>query len=430
MISPSHVRTSKGLPRWNDILLIFAIALVARAGWGIYRMEKSGGAGLEFPDEEQYWFIAQSIADGNGLRDDMGFRATRMPLYPAFLSPFAESPNGVAIAKGAQWGIAALAAPLVMAIGCRLASRRHGLLCGIIVALDPFLVFFSSLLLTESTAITMLCLFWMLLTPFLQLAPESALESPREPKCAAREMRRVSWGRWALAGAAAAACVYLREVNLGLVVITLAVLAAFHRCDARVLGGVILVLAMVASSLFPWALRNKLTLGEWRWLTTRGGVSLFDGVGPQATGASDLGPIQRTGRAADLAEKDWNAHFYRESWQAIAQDPQRIFRLAGRKLVRLWNPFPNVESYRSGYTAWIAAVWTIAVFTLAAVGALTIAFAGRARTVAFCLLPAVYLSLIHGIYVGSVRYRLPAMPLIAVLAAMALSDKHRKSSHE
>ncbi len=37
--------------------------------------------------------------------------------------------------------------------------------------------------------------------------------------------------------------------------------------------------------------------------------------------------------------------------------------------------------------------------------------------VLFLMLPAVYLSLLHGLFVGSVRYRLGATPMMEMLAA-------------
>jgi hypothetical protein len=39
---------------------------------------------------------------------------------------------------------------------------------------------------------------------------------------------------------------------------------------------------------------------------------------------------------------------------------------------------------------------------------------------ALLLLPAAYFTLIHMVFVGSVRYRLPAMPFIFILAAVGL----------
>ncbi len=414
MIASSQTALPARHKVWRDFVLIFIIALIARAGFGIVRLQRSADpAALEFPDEHQYWFMAKSMANGQGLRDEMGFRATRMPLYPAFLSPLANVQNSVVIAKAAHWIIGALAAPGLLAIALAFTERRVALLAGLLVALDPFLIFFSSLLLTETFAITALILLWF---------------------CLARtiiQTERNKFARWLGIGVMAALCVYLRESNLGLVVVAILFTMAMRKYERRAVLGGALALLCVLLSLVPWAARNRAVIGEWCWLTTRAGISLYDGVRPEATGASDLGSVQRAGVAADLSETQWNEHFQRQAWAAIRQDPARITQLAGRKLVRMWNPFPNVDTYRSRSIRLVSAMWTVPLFVLAIVGAVRLIFQhGRSgwAVVLFLLLPAIYFSLVHSLYIGSVRYRLPAMPMIALLAAMAFSarDGHDK----
>jgi tRNA(Ile)-lysidine synthetase-like protein len=243
---------------WRDFILVFVVALVARTGFGWVRMQQSADpAALEFPDENQYWFMAGSLARGDGLRDDLGFRATRMPLYPAFLSLFVGNPHGVELARASQWIIGAMAAPLIAALGQVLAGRRVGLTAGVIVALDPFLVFFSSLLLTETLTIIALCTLWLLLAGVIALRP-----------------LRVSVARWLAIGATAALCVYVRESNIGLVVIALLFTTASCRWERHTLLGASAALVCVLFSLLPWSARNRTVLGEWCWLTTRSGISL------------------------------------------------------------------------------------------------------------------------------------------------------------
>lgn len=96
-------------------------------------------------------------------------------------------------------------------------------------------------------------------------------------------------------------------------------------------------------------------------------------------------------------------------------------------MLRMWNPVPNVEAYRSGRTRWISAAWNLPLFALAVVGAFRWLWSVQRQQrwiVLFLLLPAVYFSLLHCLYVGSVRYRLPAVPMMAVLAAMAISARN------
>ena len=85
-------------------VVIFAVAVLARAGWGLFALARADDPrALEFPDEKQYWLMAGSVQAGGGLVDEFGFRATRMPLYPAALSLAAGLTNGIIIAKVVQW---------------------------------------------------------------------------------------------------------------------------------------------------------------------------------------------------------------------------------------------------------------------------------------------------------------------------------------
>ena len=71
----------------------------------------------------------------------------------------------------------------------------------------------------------------------------------------------------------------------------------------------------------------------------------------------------------------------------------------------------------------VSASWTIPTFALAIVGAfLSARIRGKAgvSTTLLLLLPALYASVLHTLFVGSVRYRLMAMPMLEVLAAFAL----------
>ncbi len=95
-----------------------------------------------------------------------------------------------------------------------------------------------------------------------------------------------------------------------------------------------------------------------------------------------------------------------------------------RKLGRMWNPVPNVETYQSSTIRLIAAGWTIPTFAFAVAGVILWVRRDKGeglRGVLFLLLPALYLSLLHSVFVGSVRYRLGAMPGIEILTAVALA---------
>lgn len=148
---------------------------------------------------------------------------------------------------------------------------------------------------------------------------------------------------------------------------------------------------------------------------------MYDGVGPRADGSSNLADIQQNDEVRGLDEVAWDRHFRRASWEAMRRDPERVVRLAGIKLARTWNPVPNVETYRSAIVRTCAAVWTIPTLALAVAGIILLPKRGTggAGVRLFLLLPTFYLSAVHCVFVGSVRYRLPAMPMLELLAALA-----------
>lgn len=387
------------------IFVVFAVALAVRGGWGIYRMSASGAAVLEFPDEEQYWLMAGSLRDGTGLVDELGFKAGRMPLYPGLLAIVAGSPTGIVVAKVAQWFIGAFGAVFALVLGARVGGRTVGVLAGLMFAADPFLVFFSNLVLTETLFITLLVALWSY--------GAGMVIRRRDPTVR----------QWLTVGVLSLACVYARESTLGLIGVTLLIHLFRRRFNKSAVIGVIVVGCVIVAGLFPWALRNRNVVGQWCWLTTRAGISLYDGVGPQATGASDLGDIKSGEAVRGLTEVRYNRYFLEASYEQMRADPSRIAKLAVRKLLRMWNPVPNAADYQSSVVRLVSAVWMVPMLAMSLAGAFVLCKRGPAHGYAvavYLLLPAFYLSALHMVFVGSVRYRLGAMPMLAVLAAILI----------
>ncbi len=393
---------------WKMIAVLFLVALTSRATFGIYHNATRGETApvLEFPDERQYWLIAESIASGNGMRDELGFRASRMPLYPAMLSVFARFEHGVHLAKIFHWFLGASAAALAAILAARLFDRRVGCMAGILVAFDPFLVFSSSLLLTETPFILAMLLL------FLALAELVTGNSPT-----------IRAGKIVTVGLLSALCVHVRESSVGLVLLVLlfvAIRRLFDRSAIRFIGG---TLFLVALTLVPWMMRNNAILGRTVFLTTRGGISLYDGVGPQADGTSDLGDLKASPEVADLTELQWNDYFMTGATHEMRQNPGRLLTLAIIKIGRMWNPIPNVESYQSTAVRCIAGAWSLPTFALAIAGGiilLTRRDESAPWIAGLLVLPAVYFTALHSIFVGSVRYRLPAVVTLEILGAAAI----------
>src|SRR5512145_2654782 len=114
--SPS-LRCSRLVRAWP--VLLFLIAAVLRVGWVVARFSGDRAELLQYPDEEAYVDLARSLAAGEGLVDEFGYRATYMPAYPAFLAVFMGLGQPLFWARLVQALLGALAAPATFALACR-----------------------------------------------------------------------------------------------------------------------------------------------------------------------------------------------------------------------------------------------------------------------------------------------------------------------
>lgn len=392
------------------VLVCFAVALAFRLGWILGQGSPSPDVGLVFPDERAYWQVAESIAAGHGLVDEFGYRATYMPLYPAFLSLFVGAKHGLLFARLAQGLIGAAVVFPIAAIGRYIGSPRVGVVAAALAAIDPFLVFgFSHRLLTETIFTTLLA------TGIAVGWPPAVAESRRW------------WLRGLLCGAVFAAAIYTRPSVTGFVILWgLAAIMLGPRRPFQAMAAVCAAVVVVLS-LMPWAVRNDRVIGACRSLTTRGGISLYDGVGPHATGASDLAYTKTMPAVQSMSETQWDAYFDREARRAIHDDPARFARLAWAKFRRTWSFVPNEPTSRTPMRMAVSAAWMVVVLATAGVGAVRLR---RRRPIVLLLLAAIYFTLLHMVYVGSVRYRVPAMPPIYVLSAAVLGVRRRAAPDE
>lgn len=409
----TNIADGSRMPGWRSLLTLFLLAAGVRTVWVYNRYGPEQR--LDYPDETAYWQVAGSLAEGRGLADEFGYRATYMPGYPAFLSLFADRSRPGAYthlqwARLAQALLAAWVAPATCLFAARwLAMVRqqsdHGdtacaapLLAGLAVAFDPFLVFFSGLMLTEALFAVCLVMTWACLVPM-------CLRNRRITRLSVIGTAVMLWS-----------CLMLRPSAAVLIPLVPTVIVFSRRFDRSSLLAAAVVVILPVIGLVPWAARNHGVIGQWRWLTTRGGISLYDGFRPGASGDSNLADTKTMPQVQGMSETQWDRHFRDEAWSAIRQDPARVAHLAWLKLRRTWNPWPNLENYRGTATAHVGAAWTVCALLLASLGWWLTRRAIAAWLV--LLLPAAAFTLLHMVYVGSVRYRVPFMPLILVLATV------------
>lgn len=398
------------LLRWASLILLLGlgIRLTAAVAWQARLPE---GQHFAFPDSESYWHLSRTIAKGQPYQyGDAEHRIFRSPGYPLLLAPLFlvypdASPVLSARALGAFCGTAAIALTMLLAnVGI---SRW---LAGAIAVLYPGAILTSILVLAESP----FCV-CMLLQLYLW---QRYLFDQQPPH----------WSRWIIVGTLAGMATLVRPSWLLFTPFALGVLWLLPATRARTFRGGLAVLIGLTVVQMPWWYRNAEVTGHFVATTLQSGASLYDGLNPDATGASDMRFVP-TARERFLQSPEQHVagapmEYAFDRWlgsQAIrwaAAHPLRTAHLATVKFRRMWNPWPNEPSLNRLGTRFLVGL----PFTIIMVGATCFVIRNRRDPrIVLLLLPAAYFTLLHVIFVGSIRYRQPAMlPLIA-LAANAIA---------
>ncbi|MBI2481147.1 MAG: glycosyltransferase family 39 protein, partial [Planctomycetia bacterium] len=180
-------------------------------------------------------------------------------------------------------------------------------------------------------------------------------------------------------------------------------------------------------AMAPWWVRNYGITGKLTLTTTQFGASLYDGWRPDSNGESDMRYVERFYQEqlkADAADPASATGIFEERLDdrmrsaAVAwarANPIRVLQLAGIKFVRIWSPWPNSETMQ-GWTYRLAILFGYTPLMLLAIAG-AVRFVRQGWPYALCVVPAVYFTCLHMIFVGSIRYRQPAMLVLIVLAA-------------
>lgn len=394
---------------------VLFVALAARLAAGVWWQSRLADD-FYFGDSQSYWVLARAIARGDSYQfGSPDAKVFRTPGYPLALAPLFvifgdEPPILAARAWGAVLGTMAVAA--VYGLGRQLWDARVGLAAALVAAIYPGAIAMSIFVLSEALFSPL-----MLVQLLLWIAAVRAV----------RSRRALAWGL--SAGMAAGLATLARPSWLAFVPLAAIVVLAFSRERRRhLLVGSVMMSGFVLVML-PWWIRNAQVTGRFVPTSLQMGISLYDGWNPRADGSSDLSlatQIISVERKRLVAEDDPDVFEYRldrrfrelaTSWATT--HPAEVLSLAGTKLLRLWNVWPNEPAFRA--LPFRAAVFAsfVPVMLLAVIG--TWRFRELGWPLLLCWLPALYITLLHIVFVSSLRYREPVMlPLLSIAAACLL----------
>jgi hypothetical protein len=177
-----------------------------------------------------------------------------------------------------------------------------------------------------------------------------------------------------------------------------------------------LLLAGLFGSLLPWALRNQAVAGHFTWTTFWVGPSLYDGLNPEADGDSDMAFFDRENLLGNMTEYEMDREYRRRAIEFAAKNPGRTVQLMFVKLGRYWMLWPNAAQFQSSWMRLLVFFSSTALLLPAIYGS----WMSRRRWDLLMIAwgPALYFAAIHMLFVGSIRYRLPAEYPLAVLAGV------------
>lgn len=421
---------------WLGLGALVAIFLL---GLGLRVGEAWDGRAPVF-DAQAYGAIARNLDEGNGFT--VGSGATQpssnySPGLPLFVAGLYEATGGAheRLARGVLAVVGALSVLFAYAIGRRLHLLKKGrysaynsasvwpaLVGALTVAIYPALLEYQGMLMSEPLAAALLS--------GGVLAALWAWDGGRV--------------RWLLPGALFGALAMVRPEYLGVAVLVALVVAARQLGDgwrnsllraAVFLGALVVLIA-------PWTIRNAVALDRFIPISTGGGQVLFAGnylpsdgdpekVGaevvrenPQLFAPQDAQRLRLEQILARLAQARYPrmetdqalAKMGKEQlWDDISEEPLEYAGFVAAKVRRIWSHGPRDVMREPA--------WEILHWLLVSLGLLGLAILAWQRRWEALLVGSIFLAItaISALLVASPRRVLVLVPLLAALAAVALT---------
>jgi 4-amino-4-deoxy-L-arabinose transferase-like glycosyltransferase len=421
----------------RTLLVVLFLAFALRVGWVAY-----AGVPPHFAsDPEAYLLEGETLARGHGYANplveiaNVTRRAQHQRLEPA--APASFYPPGYPVFVGAvvwlvwhtpipdtdlvrsvaylQALLGTISVLLAFEIARKVFDARVGLIAAAIVAFYPNLV--------TTTATLQLETFFVFLTlaTFVVLLPIATRDRPT--------LRRL------VAGGAMVGIVALVRPTIALVVVALLAARLLARMPWReTLRVIAIVTVAMVVALVPWTIRNELRLHAFVPMSTGVGITVCVSRNDEATGRLDTHIMERecqphghytSPAAVDVAT---NSYATRRAIDWVMAHPQRELRMwLTRTHIAFSDDTSGIGDIRfsmsSGRLHLLTTTSDVSSFVVLAFGAIGLVDVIRRRTRGrlFVVTTALALSTVPIILYGDPRYRVPAEPFFAILAAAGVA---------
>ena len=358
-------------------------------------------------DAEGYWELATHIVAGEDFAIYQPPRyVLRAPGFPLLLAlSQAMFGNNPFAARCLLACIGTVACGLTYWLGREVADETTGLIAAIYTAVSPTLSLFSVLLLSETMFAAALLL--------------SLIATARLVHRTDSLPRTIRWSLMTGVLIGLAALVRPTWLYVGVLIAVAVIVVRRPTSTVRASGaGVAGVLLGVVVAMAPWTVRNYFVTGHVVPTTLWVGASLYDGLHPDATGDSDMRFVETDRLFEQMSEYEVDREYCRRAWQFVSQQPMEAVWLAWKKQQRYWSLIPNADQFRDIRLQVIVCLVSLPLLALAVYGGWI-----RRHDPEFVLITAgsvMLFAALHLLFVGSLRYRLPAEYPLSVLAAVGV----------
>lgn len=398
--------------RWLSLTLVVALAVRLGLAFAVQqRVDQPPAQLCLIPgDAEGYWELARTIASGTPYRIYEPPRyVLRVPGFPALLalSQVLFGPSSFP-ARCLLACVGTVACGLTYWLGRELMDATTGLIAAIYTALSPTLALFSVLILSE--------------TMFAAALLASLIAIVRLARCSQGRITPLSgFAAGLTAGLFIGFATLVRPTWLyvGPAIAVAALVSGSPRgqwrnrvpCLAGVACGIVLLMA-------PWTMRNYCVTGHVVPTTLWVGPSLYDGLNPAATGDSDMTFIETDQLQTHMSEYEVDREYRRRAWEFAVGNPLRMVWLAMKKQQRYWSLVPNASQFQNPLLKLVVCLTSLPLLIFGAIGL----WSSRRELglVAVTAGPVLLFAALHLLFVGSLRYRLPAEYPLAVMAAVGV----------
>lgn len=435
-------KTICGAPRGLALMfagvLFIAFSVRIAAAWVWHDATIDSGRLFRLGDSDSYWVLAGHIARGEAYQyggpDASIFRA---PLYPIVLAPLTlieDASCAVWWARVLGCACGTVAVALVMRLAGNIGGSRAALLAGCVAALTPGAIGMSIVILSEAIFCPLMLL--------VLVGWRKAIVS--------HEMRPVA-KLSLLSGVASGLAILARPSWLLFMPLAGTLVLALHPRRGHQLRVLLLMAIGCCAVMSPWWVRNARLTARFVPTTLQVGASLVDGLHEGASGASDenmefvnhfiaeqqqadaaWADSHRSRQAGKAAETEWetlvarstfeyrlNARMQQAALEWASKNLSVAFRLSVVKFAKTWSLWPSAGEVGSTGLRTALTLGCLGVLACAVTASWMLA-RESAWSVAVCWMPAVYFTLLHMVFVGSIRYREPAILVLTALAGCAL----------